>query len=259
MTALYEFLQKNQIRKARPLPLVHSTQAYFLKKILKTGKVDVAPCNVFKRENIAYFFVGRPSYKTQVTSESEYWELPICFVFEYSIDKLKRLYPFDSGAFAAKRYPSFIQIMKRDEFDVSKDDVAAEKLIGTFFGSPLNYYRLKPISEDFFKNEFQVEVLNEEILALHKLIRSKSDKFDDRRFSIEAQFSESFDFATRKLLAVVVPDIYLENPEIVSRVQDDFHATILSYSIYPLNVSHYYYAIYERIEHFYRENGFFDV
>jgi hypothetical protein len=259
MSALYEFLQKNQIKQSEALPLVHSTEAYFLKKILRTGKIDASPCKVFKNEHIAYFFVGRPAYKSQVTAEAAYWELPICFIFEYSMDNIKRIYPFDSGAFATKRYPSFIQMMPLNEFEVGNDKNAVPKLIGTFFGSAMNYYRLKPTPDSAFKRDFQVEILNEEILALHKLIESKSDKYDDRRFSVEAQFSEGFDLKERKLLAIVLPDIYLENREIVKLIEQQFSATILSYAIYPLNVSYYYYAIYERVENFYRERGLFNV
>jgi hypothetical protein len=32
MTALFDFLQKNQIEKGNLLPAVHSTEAYFIKK-----------------------------------------------------------------------------------------------------------------------------------------------------------------------------------------------------------------------------------
>lgn len=150
-------------------------------------------------------------------------------------------------------------MMQLDDFEVGRDRSAIPKLIGTFFGSAANYFRLKSIKEDVFKNDFQIEILDEEIIALHKLIDAKSDKYDDRRFSIEAQFAEGFDLNERKLLAVVLPDVYLENKEISTRIEKDLAATILSYAIYPLNVTHYYYAIYERVEQFYKDRGFYDV
>jgi hypothetical protein len=262
MSALFDFLQKNQIKKSKALPLVHTTEAYFLKKILKSGRIHTSRCDVFSKnghEEIAYFFVGRPSYKFEVNNESEYWELPTCFLFEYSLANLRRLFPFDSGAFAAKRYPTFIQMMEMSEFQIADDAMATEKLIGTFFGTPSNYYRLKSLSADELRSGYQLEIFNEEILALHKLIRSKSDRFDDRRFSIEAQFSDGFDLKDRKLLAVVLPDIYLESKDLVDKIEGELGAEILSYSIYPLNVSQYYYAIYERVELFYRAKGYFNV
>jgi len=254
MSALYDFLQKN--RKANALPLVHTTEAYFLKKIIRTGKIEATPCSVFKGENLAYFFIGRPAYKKDVSGEAEYWELPVCFIFEYFNDSVKRIFPFDSGAFASKdRYPNFISIMDKDEFDVGADNEAPEKLIGTFFKSPSNYYRLKPVSEERFRSDFDVDVLNEEIHALHKLIRSKSDRYDDRRFSIEMQFSDPVEFSSKKLLAVVLPEEYIVNKPLMDMLEGQLEATVISYPIYPTNVLMYYYAIYEKVELFYKQKG----
>ena len=46
MSALYQFLQRNQITKARPLPLVHTTELYYLKRIVDSGAIKAQPCNV---------------------------------------------------------------------------------------------------------------------------------------------------------------------------------------------------------------------
>ena len=58
MSVLERFLQRNQITKARPLPLVHTTESYYLKKIVDTGAIKAQPCNVFTGEKLSYFFVG---------------------------------------------------------------------------------------------------------------------------------------------------------------------------------------------------------
>ena len=55
-------------------------------------------CNVFKGEDLLYFFVGRPAYKKESVLEPHYWELPTCVICEYNITGAKRIYPFDTGA-----------------------------------------------------------------------------------------------------------------------------------------------------------------
>ena len=85
MAALFEFLQKNQIEKASTLPAVHSTEAYFIKKFIKSNHIDPQPCKFFRGEKLSYFFVGRPAFKRSFDYEPDYWELPMCFVVEYSV------------------------------------------------------------------------------------------------------------------------------------------------------------------------------
>src|SRR4029453_381484 len=75
-SALLRFLQRNQITKSRPLPLVHTTESYYLKKIIETGQIKAQRCNVFAGEQLSYFFVGRAAYKRDSLQECEYWELP---------------------------------------------------------------------------------------------------------------------------------------------------------------------------------------
>jgi hypothetical protein len=81
MGALLEFLKRNQISKANPLPLVHTTESYHLKKIISSGLIKASRCDVFRNENLSYFFVGRAAYKRDLHQEAEYWELPTCLVF----------------------------------------------------------------------------------------------------------------------------------------------------------------------------------
>src|SRR4051794_32227642 len=112
MGPLLRFLQRNQIRKAPPLPAVHTTEAYFAKKVVEKGLLEARPCKVFRGERLPYFFVGRAAYKRELGSEAEYWELPSCLVFDFFTDGVKRIFPFDSGAFGSKKlYPNFISMI----------------------------------------------------------------------------------------------------------------------------------------------------
>ncbi len=121
MSVLSRFLQRNQITKASPLPLVHTTDSYYLKEIVDSGRIRAQRCNVFVGENLSYFFVGRAAYKRDLLQEAEYWELPTCLVFSFFVDGAKRIFPLDSGAFVAKRYPNFINMMNLADFEVAED------------------------------------------------------------------------------------------------------------------------------------------
>ncbi len=254
MGALAEFLKRNQITKSKPLPLVHTTESYHIKKIVSSGTIKASRCNVFRGENLSYFFVGRAAYKRDLHQEAEYWELPTCLVFDFFIDGIKRIYPFDSGAFKAKRYPNFVNMMDIADFEVSEDAEAPHKIIGTFFGAARNYYRLAARPREQFESRFDVDVLDEEMKALHKLILTKDKKFDDRRFAIEMQFDHDIDLQAKKPILAILPETYLEDDTYVKKVEA-LGAEVLTYPVYPLRKEYYYYAIYEKLDLFYASRG----
>jgi hypothetical protein len=254
MGALAEFLKRNQITRSNPLPLVHTTESYHVKKIVASGTIKASRCNVFRGENLSYFFVGRAAYKRDLHQEAEYWELPTCLVFSFFADGVKRIYPFDSGAFKLRRYPNFVNMMDVADFEVGQDPEAPHKIIGTFFGTARNYYRLAARPREQFESRFDVEVLDEEMKALHKLILTKDNKADDRRFAIEMQFDHDIDLHARKPILAILPETYLEDDAYMKKIED-LGAEVLTYPVYPLRKGFYYYAIYEKLDHFYASRG----
>jgi hypothetical protein len=121
MSILSDFLLRNTVSPAGVLPLIHTTPSYHLKKFVASNRIIATECDVFKPDKLAYFFVGRPAYKYRNdNSEAEYWELPCCFVFEFAaVGNVGRIFPFDSGAFNNKRYPSYINQMELSNFESS--------------------------------------------------------------------------------------------------------------------------------------------
>lgn len=259
MSALFDFLQKNQIEKASALPAIHSTEAYFIKRFMATGAIEPSACKFFGGEKLSYFFVGRPAFKRPLAGEPDYWELPMCFIVDYKAIKRRRIFPFDSGAFKEGSYPNFISMMDLSEFAVERDNEAVEKMIGTFFGTNRSYFMLKSRGQTDFDSRFDVSVLEEEIKALHKLITLKHEKLDDRRFAIEVQTDQEFKLEKEKILGVVIPETYIENTRVVKFIEKDLNASILTYPLYPLKKEYYYYAIYEKVDHFFRQKGFYRV
>lgn len=258
MSLLYDFLQKNSINSSEALPLVHTTRAQYLSKLLDTNTLKASECDVFRGENLNYFFVGRPAYKFELTASAEYWELPICFIMNYDvIDQAKRVFPFDSGGFKNKAMPSFITSHDLNEFEISKDSEAAKKIIGTFFGNTKNYFKLKGRENIDFSSYHDISMLDTEIQSIHKLSMSGAKGKDDRNFSIEAQIEGDVELSPSQLMAVIVPDPYLEDYEFLSRVTDNWTCDLLSYDVYPLNPDTFYYAIYNQVETYFRDKGFF--
>jgi hypothetical protein len=264
MGKLADFLLRNSAVVGRPLPLVHTCQAYSLEGIIKGGVIKTHRCDIFK-EQLNYFFVGRPAYKKELGEEAAEWELPVCFVVQYDISSAKRIYPFDSGAFANKMYPSFIQMMALDQFELKSAPDAPARIIGTFFGSPANYFRLKTNDEDSFNSSYSLGVFDTEVRALHRLILKTNKrpdqstdykKIDDRRFTVEVQFAEDKYLKKKDLLAVILPEPYLLDPKI-TRYFKTLGAKLISYQIHPLNPDLYYGIIYEKIHDFFSRNQFF--
>jgi hypothetical protein len=257
MSILEHFLMGNSIKKSKKMPLVHTTRALHLKRIANSETLKASFCQVFQ-EDLNYFFVGRPAYKHKSTNiNSIYWELPVCFIMNfYTAPNTKRIYPFDSGAFHEKRYPSFFQIMDINDFEITSVSETPERIMGAFFGTVEEYFHLRPKSERDFEREFLLKVFEEEIRALHMLASLKTaDGIDDRRLCIEVQSSSSIPLRDGHLQAVVCPSVYLDDKVFLNVVEKNWGAQPIPYPIHSLNYDNYVGLIYERVEQFYISKG----
>lgn len=258
MSLLYNFLQKNSISAADALPLVHTSKAQHLKKFLESNEITATECDVFRGEKLNYFFVGRPAYKFELSSDAEFWQLPICFIIDFNlIESTKRVFPFDSGGFSKGMLPEMLTSHDLNDFEVSGDANAPSKIVGTFFGNARNYYKLKGRTDQDFFNYHDVSMLESEVHAIHRLSQTTGRNYDDRCFSIEKQISEDVSLKKNKVLAIIVPSPYMDDAEFLEKVELTWGCQILSYDVYPLNPSTYYYGIYSLTETFFRELGLF--
>lgn len=259
MPTFSDFLLKNTVKMGGVLPLVHTTRAYHLRKLAAVDKIEARPCDVFAGENLSYFFVGRPAYKYRSDdSEAEYWELPCCFIFEFgSVRNVKRIFPFDSGAFASRLYPPYLNSMELDAFEASSAPDAASRIIGAFFGDASSYFQFKRNGALEFESEFGLGVFDAEIKALHRLSREKSPAtFDDRRFSIEVQTPEAIDLELVNPLAVIAPAIYFGDEKFREHVENVWKSAPIGYPVYTLSSNQYFYAIYERVHEYFKLMGY---
>lgn len=253
-----DFLTRNSVRPSGSLPLVHTTKSYHVREIVASGKLVATTCDVFTTDKLNYFFAGRPAYKYAASDgDSPHWELPCCFIFDFkAIGPIKRVFPFDSGAFSKGLYPSYITMMNRDDFDVSSVPDATERIIGAFFGSPSDYMKLNARSVGSFNSDFDVDVLDAEVSAVHRLSNEKSaNSFDDRRLTVEVQTDADVELSVTRPLAVIAPNEYFDNKAVLKVVESDWGAQPLGYDITPLNVRQYYSQIYSIANIFYKDEG----
>jgi len=258
LSSFGEFLSLNSVQPGGILPLVHGTPAYHIKSIGKSNKIVASPCEVFVGDNLNYLFVGRPAYKRTVDEgETPFWELPCCFIFDFkTIGEIKRIFPFDSGAFVKGLYPSYISMMGADNFEVSAVNDAPSRIIGAFFGDAKKYLELKPKGDHAFEAEFELSPLDAEVRAIHRLaLEKQASSFDDRRLTIEMQTTGDIDLTVTKPLAVIAPNVYFNDKAFLYKVETEWGAQPIGYNLHPLNLSAYYTQIYEQVAEFYRKIG----
>lgn len=253
--ALARFLAKNSIASSVSMPAVHTTKAYHAKKIIQGGLIKPQPCDVFKDDTLTYLFYGRPSYKRIGESQiAKYWELPSLFVMDYDTITAKRVYPFDTGAFANKRYPEFINMMDLEDFEVTSSLTAPQRLVASFFVDTNRYFRLQPRDQRDFNLRYEITATDEEVQALYELILAYTDKIDDRRFAIEIQTEATLKLSDCGLMAIIIPEEYCESDELIETAEK-YGADILPYPTYSLKQEMYYHAIYNTLFEYYKIKG----
>lgn len=109
---------------------------------------------------------------------------------------------------------------------------------------------MKPRATQRLRDEFLVDVLDAEVNALHKLWSAPPPAADDRRGAIEVQFANAHTLRKGDLLAVILPDIYLEH-DLIRKHLAPYRAKLFGYSVYSLNSAAYFAQIYNYIKLFY--------
>lgn len=92
------------------LPFFHSCDAFFFRSIIIGKKLTPTKCTVFENEDLLYLFYGRPAYKASNLLSSRLSSmLPVSFILKSDcVDDIKRIAPFDTGAFHKGLYKDYI-------------------------------------------------------------------------------------------------------------------------------------------------------
>lgn len=187
---------------------MHTTDGLSFEEILKSNTLTPVRCRVF-RERLLYLFYGCPAYRPNPhslpTSVPAYF--PVCLVFAPKCATIKRIYPFDSGAFSKGFYKRYLPSrVTRARFELERSLDTPGRLVHAFYGTNENYYDGKPATRHSFN------ALKSEVRCYHKLIcERRSSKADLRRGIAEIQTSESLPLERDSILAVALPTVLLDN------------------------------------------------
>lgn len=220
------------VRPASPqalLPIMHTCDCYGFRGILEAGQLDPAPCKVFSGEPLVYLFYGRPAYRPSLLGEatSHGAFMPVSIVLrEDTVPVPKRIYPFDSGAYAHGLFKDHIHPrMSMEDFQLSPGLDMPARLVTQFYGSNENYYLGQPHSQEIPPLEFEVALY-------YNLISGKAKThYDDRRSAVEVQTDAPIPLNKETVLLVVLPTIFLDVPDIRRKLLADWSAQVRTYHI----------------------------
>lgn len=254
--SLSEFLTNKNLSGNLTLPWVHSASAAKIFDLLEEGKLLAMDCDVFKGEKLVYFFVGRPAYKMKAVDAPSEWELPVVFVVRF--DKpppIKRVFPFDSGAFQKGRMPSYISMFPIGAYELSSDMAMAGRLVSFYFKTQKRYFDRHAAGEQEMREEHSLDITHDQILALGKLYRDRdTSKLDDRAAAIEVQIAEGIPLDKTNVLGVVVPTEYKRHKGMHQALKE-LTPNVEAYDIMPLGTEAHYGLVYECVKRIYKKSG----
>lgn len=198
------------------LPAIHITRAYSFDEMIEGDYLTPARCHVFK-EDLVYFFYGRPAYRAKdgVNARLEF-EWPIVFLVDpKKVEPIRRLFPFDTGAFAAGLYKGFFDSRSElDDFSLTPTLETAQRLVAAFYNNSQEY-----LTGDSKKN-VDIPRRHFEAQGIHELARqpgfassTTGIRRDERSSAIEIQISHELCLLD-SLLGVIMPTPYMDDPDI---------------------------------------------
>lgn len=192
------------------LAVFHTCDGFDARAYVERNEIDTTEtCEVFN-EKITYLFYGRPAYKYAVEDEAStnLALYPISFLLNLGkVEKLKRVFPFDTGAMFHKRYKSFIP--KKNailDFELEPTTNRINDVVLHFFGANDEYQRFKP-------KDFEIRPAFFETKSYVEMLRSfASAPADERRATIEIQADKTVSFGSGAIAGIILPTPLRDDP-----------------------------------------------
>lgn len=253
---LRDFLTKSNLAVPKSPPWIHSTASSRLISILQQERLVAIRCNVFKGEKLCYLFVGRAAYKGKDALNPEPWQLPSVFVMRFNTPPpLKRIYPFDTGAFHRGRMPDYLTAFDMENFELGSDQDQIGRMISLYFETPRRYVDRNAHDQEKLKVEHLLTMSHAKVLAVAKLYKEGSTKnYDDRAAAIELQVEQDIPLKKENQVGVVIPEEYLRTDGVRESLRD-LTNVVEPYRLLPLSISQHYGLIYECVERVYKRAG----
>jgi len=239
------------------LPLVHITDAYRFLELADGTSIDPTTCRVFG-EPLVYFFYGRPAYKTKRSGSLPLsYDLPVALIFkpEFSLSQIRRIFPFDTGAFHDGLYkPYFHPDSQISDFELDANMSSVKRLLGTFYTTGEEYMTGRSTRNiDIPATAFEVAGLHELSRAPANPIKRDGD-LDERASSVEVQTSRSVD-VRGNILAVIAPNILFEDKAAAEFISKSGAKIITYESLMATSTETFAAIIYDKVITLYREEG----
>jgi hypothetical protein len=253
---LSEFLSSVNLPSDLSLPWIHSTAASNLMDIIADGKIFAAPCNVFKGPSLCYLFIGRPAYKLKNVETPSEWQLPVAFVIRFhQPPPIKRIFPFDSGAFHERRLPDYITTFKMDGYNLADNPNLVGRLVSFYFKGPARYFHRRPAGEEEIREQHNLDMRHAQIMALNRLfLENSTPECDDRAAAIEIQVEQDIEIRNDNLLGIVMPAEYTRMPDFMEAARA-ITQIIEPYDLMPLGTNSHYGLLYQGVKAVYKRAG----
>lgn len=200
---LRKIIQGSEVSEPK-LPFFHSTDAFAVGDIIDDkGEIKPQLCPVFEPEQITYLFYGRAAFRPNLNEESTELGhyLPVCIIFKPDISiSIKRIFPFDSGAFTKDYYKSYLhKKMKLGDFLLEPSEETPGQVVRRFYTDNTNYIMGQAhTSEPVDPSEFEAK-------SYEALIDAQgSNALDSRGGVVEVQTDDILDIA-RDVDAIIIP------------------------------------------------------
>lgn len=241
------------------LPLIHITDSYSFITILSPKRLEPQHCDVFE-EPLTYLFYGRPAYRTKHQGDNFLSaNLPVAMVFHPGIlsSTIKRVFPFDSGAFKLNLYSNFFHRRSgMSDFELEGDIENAKKIVGYFYRSNEEYFHGGSRKNvDIPPFQFEAEGIFE-LARISAGARSDGTfKPDLRSSSIEIQTSEPIDISD-SLLCLIIPQIFLDEKNTKQFIDEINPKYIETYTgIHNISNESITGILFEKIQKIYKKEG----
>lgn len=257
--SLADFLSEQSTNFRSALPLVHSAESKSLLSVIREGKISVTACDTFTDENLAYFFHGRPSYRKFHENPKD-WQLPFVLILKSTcLLNMRRIYPFDSGAFFSGRFPAYLSDFEAEGYELAaQGSPAIDLIIDIFFGNDVDYLHGKAKPVDEVKQRRKLTVRHSEIQALCAMYNRDQVTADDRSLAIEIQSGSDVSI-TDHLIGIVMPRPYFDDKGLKERLRAiNKRIEIRQYDVWPISTESYMATIYGLVKDIYRKLGIID-
>lgn len=230
------------------LPLVHTTKCKVFEDYIAPSNCLVPRnCDCFK-ENLLYFFYGRPAYRVNCDKTLPMMpeQRPVCIIMKPDFAlPVKRIFPFDSGAWYAGLYDGYFNPAGINDYDLGNDLVLTSAVVSAFFSNNKNYVQGNVL------DGLAIDATETDVEAYYNLIRNFASAkktvsiSDDRRYSIEVQTSSEVclknssggngkTVLTGEVLAVAGPASLLDDKNLYRVIRKEWKAEFIPY--YPASL-----------------------